>query len=98
MYLPCPWSADALVAPTKAGFDLAPIKLKGCRRWISLFTSILAGPWLWMAREREIRRMRAAWATIDDKTLRDIGVSRLEMAYVGVRPASGCRHEKRSAL
>jgi hypothetical protein len=34
-----------------------------------------------MARECEIRRMRKAWATIDSRTLRDIGVSGWDLAH-----------------
>jgi uncharacterized protein YjiS (DUF1127 family) len=87
MHFPHQWSVNALADPTEVSFDLATIKLKGWGRWISFITSIVAKLWVRMAREREIRRMlRAAWATIDDRTLRDIGVSRLEMAYVGIRP------------
>jgi hypothetical protein len=84
MHFPHQWSANVIAAPTKVGFDLAPVKLKGSGRWISLLTSIVSELWLRMAREREIRRMQAAWATIDDRILRDIGVSRWEMAYAGV--------------
>jgi len=32
-------------------------------------------------REREIGRIRAAWRTIDDRTLEDIGISRIEFQY-----------------
>jgi hypothetical protein len=78
MHLPPQWSANVLGDPTEVGFDLATISLRGWGRWISLITSIVAKLWLRMARERGLRRMRAAWATIDDRTLRDIGVSRWE--------------------
>ena len=71
-------SAHALADPTEDRFDLAAIKFKGWGRWIGLITSIAAELWLRMAREREIRRMRKAWTTIDDRTLRDIGFSRWE--------------------
>jgi uncharacterized protein YjiS (DUF1127 family) len=93
MYFARQRSANVGAAPAKVGFDSAPIKLKDGGRWISLITSIVAEPWLWMARARDTRRVRAAWATIDDRTLRDIGVSRLEVVYVGARQASGCRYE-----
>jgi uncharacterized protein YjiS (DUF1127 family) len=78
MHSPHRSSASALAAPTGVSFDLAAIKLKGWGRWIGLITSIVAELWLRMAREREIRRMRKAWTTIDDRTLRDIGISRWE--------------------
>jgi uncharacterized protein YjiS (DUF1127 family) len=77
MHFPHQWSVNAVDDP-EVSFDLATIKLKGWGRWISLITWIVAMLWLRMAREREMRRMRAAWATIDDRTLRDIGVSRWE--------------------
>jgi uncharacterized protein YjiS (DUF1127 family) len=42
-----------------------------------------------MRREREIGRIRAAWETIDDRTLKDIGISRYEIEYArGARPWS----------
>src|SRR5205085_437035 len=47
--------------------------------WRARITSISSSvPELWsnMRREREIRRHRAAWETIDDRTLKDIGISR----------------------
>jgi uncharacterized protein YjiS (DUF1127 family) len=52
------------------------------RRWTSLLTSIL-GELRWrIHRRREIRRMNTAWAMVDDRTLKDIGVSRLEVEYL----------------
>lgn len=95
MRFPHHGSADAIAAPTRVSFGLAPIKLGRWGRWIS---SIVVELWLRMAREREIRRMRTAWATIDDRTLRDIGVSRWEMAYPEVRRAPDGGHEGPSAL
>ena len=51
------------------------------RRWISLLASLL-GKLRWrMHRRGEIRRISAAWAMVDDRTLKDIGISRLEVAY-----------------
>jgi uncharacterized protein YjiS (DUF1127 family) len=84
---PLPRAGEGRVEATKVGFGLAPIKPKVCSRWISYFTAIVAQLWLRMARAHEKRRMRVVWATIDDRTLRDIGVSRWEIAYVGVRRA-----------
>jgi uncharacterized protein YjiS (DUF1127 family) len=46
--------------------------------------SRIAELWVRMVRNREQRRMRKAWATMDSRTLEDIGVSRLEIAYAGV--------------
>jgi uncharacterized protein YjiS (DUF1127 family) len=82
MHFPRQWSANAIATPTKVCFYLAPIKLKGCGRWISLIAAIVAELWFRLARQREIRRMRKAWATIGNRTLRDIGVSRWEVAHV----------------
>ena len=76
--------ANAIAASTKVIFGLAPINLRSWGRWISF---IVVELWLRMVRGREIRRMRKAWATIDDRTLRDLGVSRWEMAHAGVEPA-----------
>lgn len=51
------------------------------RRWISLLISILGELRSRMHRRREIRRISAAWALVDDRTLNDIGTSRLEVEY-----------------
>ena len=53
----------------------------GRRRWITSLTSFFAELWLIIRHTREIRRIRAVWETIDDRTLRDIGVSRYEIEY-----------------
>ena len=37
--------------------------------------------WSIVSRKRELARIRAAWETIDDRMLRDIGVSRYEIEY-----------------
>jgi uncharacterized protein YjiS (DUF1127 family) len=56
-----------------------PTDLAGRPIWRISVTSILAGLWSRMRHNREIRRIRAAWDTIDDRTLKDIGVSRYEL-------------------
>jgi uncharacterized protein YjiS (DUF1127 family) len=53
------------------------------RAWITSTTSIITELWSRVLREREIRRIRAAWETIDDRTLKDIGISRYEIEYAG---------------
>jgi uncharacterized protein YjiS (DUF1127 family) len=55
--------------------------LAGWREWITSIASIVAELWSRMLREREIRGIRAAWETIDDRTLRDIGISRYQIEY-----------------
>ena len=51
------------------------------RRWISLLTSILGELRSRIRRRREIRRMSAGWAMVDDRMLKDIGISRLEIEH-----------------
>ena len=51
------------------------------RRWIPLLSSIFGQLRSRIHRIREIRRMNAAWAMVDDRTLNDIGTSRLEVEY-----------------
>jgi uncharacterized protein YjiS (DUF1127 family) len=51
------------------------------RRWISLLISILGELRSRMHRRREIRRISAAWALVDDRMLNDLGISRLEIEY-----------------
>jgi uncharacterized protein YjiS (DUF1127 family) len=61
------------------------------RRWISLLTSIIGELGSRMYRRREIRRITAAWAMVDDRTLKDIGISRLELEYAAdVRHWANC--------
>ena len=66
------WRSRAIAAPTKFG-DL--------RRRVSSIATIVAASWSRVFREREIRRIRAAWRTIDDRTLKDVGISRVEFEY-----------------
>jgi uncharacterized protein YjiS (DUF1127 family) len=98
MRFPHQWSANAIAAPTKVGFGRATISLGRWGRWISSITAIVAKLWSRMARAREMRRMLRAWPSIDDRTLRDIGVSRLEMACAEVRQAPDDGSESHSAL
>jgi len=51
------------------------------RGWIGLLTSILDGLRSRIHRSRELRRVSAAWKTVDDRTLKDVGISRLEFEY-----------------
>lgn len=50
-------------------------------RWIVLLTSVVGELRSRIHRGREIRRMNAAWAMVDDRTLNDIGTSRLDVEY-----------------
>ena len=55
-----------------------------CRAtWSTLITSIFAGLWLKILRQRETHHIRAAWEMIDDRTFRDIGISRDEVERAG---------------
>ena len=71
-FAPGDWRGRATAASTKFG---------GWRRWVGSIAAIVAGLWSGVLREREIRRIRAAWRTIDDRTLEDIGISRIEFQY-----------------
>jgi uncharacterized protein YjiS (DUF1127 family) len=51
------------------------------RSRVASIVAILAQLWSRILRERQIRRMRAAWETIDERTLKDIGTSRCEIEY-----------------
>ena len=56
--------------------ELAPRDWRG-----TTIAATVAGLWSRVLHEREIRRIRAAWRTIDDRTLEDIGISRIEFEY-----------------
>ena len=47
--------------------------------WRALLTSILAGLWSKILRQRETHHIEAAWEMIDDRILKDIGISRYEI-------------------
>ena len=61
--------------------DAAPPDFAVRHAWIISIVSIVAGLWSKMRRKREIRRITAAWETIDDRTLKDIGICRYEIEY-----------------
>ena len=61
--------------------DTAPADFACWRACIKSIASIVAELWSRMRRERQIRRIGAAWGTIDDRTLTDIGISRYEIEY-----------------
>ena len=71
-FAPRDWRGTATAAPTK---------FKGWRRRVGSIAAIVARLWSRVLREREIHRIRAAWRTIDDRTLKDIGISRIEFEY-----------------
>lgn len=85
------WAGDAIAAPICSSYDREdaffqsrddrPTNLSGWRSWISSKASIVAQLWSAMLRERELRRMSSAWERVDDRTLKDIGVSRYEIEY-----------------
>ena len=67
--------------PNGADADTASPDFAAWRAWITSIVSIVAGLWSKMRREREIRRITASWETIDDRTLKDIGICRHEIEY-----------------
>ena len=71
-FAPREWRGTAIAAPTKFGV---------WRRRVGSIAAIVAGLWSRALREREIRHIRAACRTIDDRTLEDIGISRIEFQY-----------------
>ena len=50
--------------------------------WDIAITLMLGALWSSIRRRREMRRIEADWATIDDRTLQDIGVSRYGLELV----------------
>jgi uncharacterized protein YjiS (DUF1127 family) len=61
--------------------ETAPSDFAGWRAWIVSIASVVAKLWSRMIRERKSRRIRAAWEAVDDRTLKDIGISRYEIEY-----------------
>ena len=56
---------------------------KSCywRRWIGMLSATLRQLRSRMHRRREIERTSAAWTMVDDRLLKDIGISRIEVEY-----------------
>ena len=93
MQLEIGWFGDAIAAPKchQRGRDSKILKhvsaetLRTDRtswyRWIGMIIPMLVRLWSKASRKRELARIRAAWETIDDRMLRDIGVSRYEIEY-----------------
>jgi uncharacterized protein YjiS (DUF1127 family) len=61
--------------------ETSSVGFAGRHRRITSVTSFFAELWSKLCERREIHRIRAAWETIDDRTLKDIGVSRYEIEY-----------------
>jgi uncharacterized protein YjiS (DUF1127 family) len=63
------------------GTDGEPTKFAGRSGWITSIASIIAVRWSKRMRERGIRRLAAGWEKLDDRILKDIGVSRHEIEF-----------------
>jgi uncharacterized protein YjiS (DUF1127 family) len=50
--------------------------------WIASLASLSATLWSRLLREREMRRSRAELEVLDDRTLKDIGLSRHEIELI----------------
>ena len=61
--------------------DTVARNFTGWRAWITSIASIISECWSRIRGERELRRLGAVWERIDDRTLKDIGISRLEIEY-----------------
>jgi uncharacterized protein YjiS (DUF1127 family) len=61
--------------------DIAARNPAGWRAWITSIAPIIFEWWSRIRGERELRRLGAAWEGIDDRTLKDIGISRFEIEY-----------------
>ena len=59
----------------------ATTDLPGWRASFASIGSVVARLLSKIVREHEIRRIRASWEAIDDRTLKDIGISRYEIEY-----------------
>jgi uncharacterized protein YjiS (DUF1127 family) len=72
-----------------AHLEIARDDVAGRRKWITSISSVLTRLCSKIRHKREIRRLGAAWEMIDDRTMRDIGVSRYEIDQAGdLRPGA----------
>jgi uncharacterized protein YjiS (DUF1127 family) len=66
------------------GFTRFEIARTDFPSWGAWITSNLAKLWSRLLREHESRRVREALAALDDRTLKDIGISRHEIDDIGI--------------
>ena len=93
MQLEIRWFGDVMAAPkchqrSRDSKILESVSVETFRtdrtswyRWMGMIIPMLVRLWSIVSRKRELARIRAAWETIDDRMLRDIGVSRYEIEY-----------------
>jgi uncharacterized protein YjiS (DUF1127 family) len=93
MQLEIRWFGDAIAAPTchQRSRDSKILASKSAEtlrtdrtswyRWMGMIVPMLVRLWSGVSSKRELARIRAAWEMIDDRMLRDIGVSRYEIEY-----------------
>jgi uncharacterized protein YjiS (DUF1127 family) len=55
---------------------------EGARRWRARIASLPRKVWSWILRVNEHRRDAAALEALDDRTLKDMGISRAEIGYL----------------
>ena len=73
---------DGSWSPTDIRPDQSPVaKSTYPRGLVVMLTSILGGLGSRIRRRRELRRISAAWAMVDERLLKDIGISRLEVEH-----------------
>jgi uncharacterized protein YjiS (DUF1127 family) len=65
------------------GFTRFEIARTDFPNWSAWITSNLAKLWSRLLHEHESRQVRAALAALDDRTLKDIGISRYEIEEIG---------------
>jgi uncharacterized protein YjiS (DUF1127 family) len=87
------WFGDAIAAPKchhrssdsksleRVSAETLRIDRASWYRWMGMIIPMLVRLRLRESRKREFARIREAWKTIDDRMLRDIGVSRYEIEY-----------------
>ena len=82
-----PQQGDAIAAPIRHWFDqeerveTAQTDFTDRAAWGSSIASVPARLWSRIRRHRGIHRIKAAWETIDGRTIEDIGVSCYEIEF-----------------
>ena len=71
------------VRPLRDGIctDNDPTRFAGWSGWITTIGPIIGELWSKRMRERALRRLAAGWEKLDDRILKDIGVSRYEIEF-----------------
>jgi uncharacterized protein YjiS (DUF1127 family) len=78
-----PWLRARGIQPSGSRSSIRVLARPSVLAWIASLASLPGALWSRVLRDRERRRIGTAWDFVDDRTLRDIGVSRHDIELLG---------------